>query len=110
MQQFCNGSPTSVAFIADGLGRAPCSLQLTNAGQLALVDSIGATWTANMQLIAPTPTSGILPVGNVLQMVTPPPSPGKEKVAFQNMRDLGIQCLGFLGRTTPNAYSLGQAA
>ena len=73
MQQLCNGSPTSVSFTAFGLARAPCGLQLTNAGQVALVDAVGATWAINMQLVAPPPNGGILPVGDVLQTVTPLP-------------------------------------
>ena len=70
VQQTCNGAGTSVVFGVQGLGIAPCHLQVLNSGGFAIVDSQGVAWSFNNVLNTPGANSGTLAVGQTLAQVT----------------------------------------
>ena len=53
------------------IGTVPCSLQMLNTGQVAIVDALNVQWSLNAKPAGPT-TSGTLLTGQALPQVTVP--------------------------------------
>ena len=68
--QMLNASGALVASFGNvGRGYAPCHLQVTNAGQVIIVDSQDVIWSINAAPVQPVPTSGQIGIGQQLQQV-----------------------------------------
>ena len=52
-----------------GRGMTPCSIQTTNSGTVAILDSLGVTWSVDAQPVLANTSTSILSVGQVLNSV-----------------------------------------